>query len=75
MIATTSAPLTACSMESAAVPPASARAAVRSGERSHPTTVCPAWARWHAMGLPMMPSPMKAIVLIGSSFLRVEVGT
>ena len=38
---------------------------------STPMTVCPALTRWHAIGLPMIPSPMKAIVLIRSSFLLV----
>ena len=69
MIATTSASLTACSMDSAALPPASTTAAVRSGDVSKPMTVYPALMRWVAIGLPMIPSPMKAIVLIRSSFL------
>ena len=62
--ATTSAPLTASAIEDAARPPASTSGWVRSGSRLKPQTSKPAFCRWMAIGLPMMPRPMKAIVVI-----------
>jgi hypothetical protein len=60
----TSAPLTASPIEVAARPPAAIRASARSGVRSRPATVWPALARWTAIGLPMMPRPMKAMFVM-----------
>ena len=69
MTATTSAPLTVCSIDPAAAPPASTSACIRSSDRSYPMTVWPAATRWRAIGPPMIPSPMNPMVLTRSSFL------
>ena len=70
MTATTSAPLTASAIEAAGRPPAASSGPVLPGCRLQPTTSKPASARWTDIGLPIMPSPMKAmvvtIVLLGS---------
>ena len=70
--ATTSAPLTASAIEPAARPPASTSGWSRSGERLTPQTSKPAFCRWTDMGWPMMPRPMKAMVVM-RVLLAVEV--
>ena len=64
MVMMTSAPSTASAMVAAACPPASARASALAGVRLKPRTVKPALTRFLAMGRPMIPSPMNAIVLL-----------
>ncbi len=67
---TTSAPVTASAIEEAARPPASVSGRVLSGVRLYPTTSWPARARWTAIGLPMMPRPRNAMVLMSRGLLR-----
>ena len=57
----TASPPKASAGVSTAVAPMTARAA--SGERFHTVTACPALTRLAAMGLPMLPKPMKPILM------------
>src|SRR5690625_3872142 len=75
MMATTSASVTASATEEAAVPPAAPGGSGCSGLRLCPPTLWPAFCRWTAIGLPMMPRPMKAMVLMTLPFRGGGVGS
>ena len=68
MVTTTSAPSTAAVALSLTVTPFAAAVLRLSATRSKPRTWCPALTRLAAMGLPMLPSPMNAMVVM--DFLR-----
>src|SRR5258706_16247094 len=63
MVRTTSASATASAIVAAPPPPALARAAMAASLWSWPVTTYPARTRCAAIGAPMMPRPMKAMVL------------
>jgi hypothetical protein len=64
MVTTTSALASASGMEAAPTPPAATCRSTAAGLTSVPTTRCPALTRLAAMGPPMLPRPMKAMVLM-----------
>ncbi|MNQ30022.1 hypothetical protein D3C85_433550 [compost metagenome] len=61
---TTSAPLTASDADAAAVAPASVRSLTAAGTRSKTFRLWPALTRFNAMGAPMLPKPINAILLM-----------
>ena len=63
MVMITSASRTASATEPAPWPPAATKASTGPELRLYPTTVWPAATRWPAIGAPMMPRPMNAMVL------------
>ena len=69
MVTTTSAAPAACAALSAIFTPSFAAASRDSATRSTPVTSCPALTRLAAIGPPMLPSPMKAIVDMGAFLL------
>src|SRR5689334_20033202 len=66
MVMTMSASFTAAPAFAMTVMPCSLAVARFSGTRSKPSTACPALSRLAAIGLPILPKPMKAMVLIVS---------
>ncbi len=64
MVMTTSASATASRAEAATAMPSASACAHEAGTRSKPTTRCCALTRLAAMGPPMLPRPMKAMVVI-----------
>src|SRR5271154_1734723 len=72
MVMTISSPATAAAALGATLPPALPRASSAAGTRSKPSTRWPALTRLAAIGPPMLPRPMKAMVLMTSSRLLFE---
>ncbi|MCY1527122.1 hypothetical protein D9M68_621780 [compost metagenome] len=66
---TTSAPLTASAAEAAALAPASVSPFTAAGTRSKTVRLWPALTRFNAMGAPMLPNPINAILLMMSCLL------
>src|SRR3954452_21799913 len=66
MVMTTSASFTAATALAMTTTPCSRATARFSGIRSKPCTACPALTRFAAIGLPILPRPRKAIVVIVS---------
>src|ERR1700743_348710 len=64
MVITTSAEVAASSAVAAALPPASVRGFSAAGRTSKAVTPSPALSRLRAMGPPMLPTPMNAMVVI-----------
>src|SRR3989338_30805 len=63
MVTTTSAPFAASAAETAGSTPSAAAAASASGTTSYPTTVCPFFSRFAAIGRPIVPVPMNPILI------------
>src|SRR5712672_4397028 len=61
MVITTSAPAQACATDAAAVPPAALSLPREAATTSNPATACPAFRRFCAIGIPILPSPRKPI--------------
>src|SRR3954453_20915634 len=72
MTAATSASRTASPIDAAPRPPCSTSRSTAAGERLTPTTSNPASTRCAAIGPPMMPSPMKPIVVMRLPCTRSE---
>ncbi|CUI79234.1 Uncharacterised protein [Achromobacter xylosoxidans] len=66
---TTSAPLTASAAEAADLAPASVSTLTAAGTRSNTARLWPALTRFNAMGAPMLPKPINAILLMMSCLL------
>jgi hypothetical protein len=62
--------MTSASATASAIDPCTATPSTVFGLRLYPTTSKPALARLLAIGLPMMPSPMKATVVISHPSVR-----
>src|ERR1700727_1573727 len=70
MVTTVSALATASRALAAMATPDAAAAAFAASTRSKPATECPALTRFAAIGAPMLPRPMNAILDMGLPFAR-----